>query len=148
MITNMSIITMNLCWKHSALPQGSGIVFIFTLCLATQLVSGLEDVLTGYHFMDNQLEKRFGPDNGYATFNTGKPIPDQVTFLFYMHLGFLWEEEKMFKKYLEHNCAFLGFSNHYTCVEQIGMTNIRHYNRDQNRFLVVLSEISGQQIRF
>ena len=65
---------MNLCWQHPALPQGAGIVFLFTLCLATQLVSCLEDVLTGYHFMDNQLEKRFGPDNGYATFDTGKPM--------------------------------------------------------------------------
>ena len=34
--------------------------------------------LKGYHFLDNQLDLRFGSENGYATFNTGKPIPDQV----------------------------------------------------------------------
>ena len=98
----MSIIAMNLWWQHPNLSQGSGIVFLFTLCLATLIVSGLEEVLNGYHFMDNQLEKRFGPDNGYATVNKGKPIPDQVALLFYMHNIFLWEEEKMYKKYLEH----------------------------------------------
>jgi hypothetical protein len=111
----MSIITMNLCWQHPALPQGSGVVFLFTLCLASQLVSGLEDVLTGYHFMDNQLEKRFGPDNGYATYNTGKPIPDQVAILFYMHNIFLWEEEKMYKKYLEHLHVIWLFKSLHMC---------------------------------
>ena len=95
----MSIMTINLWWQHPNLSQGPGIVFIFTLSLATQLVSGLEEVLTGYHFMDNQLEKRFGPDNGYATFDTGKPIPDQVAFQLQMNIGFMWDEEKM---YFEH----------------------------------------------
>jgi hypothetical protein len=99
----MSIMTMNLCWQHPALSQGSGIVFLFTLCLATQLVSGLEDVLTGYHFMDNQLEKRFGPDNGCSTVNTGKPIPDQVAFQLYMQMGFMWEYKLIFlNKYCLH----------------------------------------------
>ena len=100
-ITSMSIMTMNLCWKHPALPQGAGIVFIFTLSLAPRLVSGIEEVLTGYHFMDNMLEKRFGPDNGYATFDTGKPIPDQVAFQLYMHMGFMWDEEKTLHNYFE-----------------------------------------------
>ena len=47
--------------------------------LGIQFVLGVEKALTGYHFKDNESEKRFGPDNGYATFNTGKPIPDQVS---------------------------------------------------------------------
>ena len=34
--------------------------------------------LSGYHFQDNLLEERFGPENGYTTVNTGRPIPDQV----------------------------------------------------------------------
>ena len=35
-------------------------------------------MLSGYHFRDNKIDMRFGPENGYATFNTGKPIPEQV----------------------------------------------------------------------
>ena len=61
---------------------------------------GLGQVLKGYHFLDNQLDDRFGPENGYATFNTGNPIPDQVGktrrrsrgFFFYVLVGSLLED--------------------------------------------------------
>ena len=36
-------------------------------------------VLAGYHFQDNLLQERFGPQNGYTTFMTGRPVPDQVS---------------------------------------------------------------------
>ena len=26
-----------------------------------------------------KLEIRFGPENGYSTFNTGAPVPDEVS---------------------------------------------------------------------
>ena len=53
---------------------------VFAFLLGIKLVAGVEEVLTGYHFVDNELEKRFGPDNGYASFNTENPIPDQVKY--------------------------------------------------------------------
>ena len=42
------------------------------------ILKGEGQVLKGFHYLDNQLDTRFGPENGYATFNTGQPIPDQV----------------------------------------------------------------------
>ena len=39
---------------------------------------GSDQVLKGFHFQDNQMDVRFGPENGYLTYNTGQPIPDQV----------------------------------------------------------------------
>ena len=59
-----------------------------TLCLVfavsvmmMMVVDCSERILSGYQFLDNQLEDRFGPDNGYATYDTGVPIPDQVILL-------------------------------------------------------------------
>ena len=43
-------------------------------------------VLKGYHFLDNKVETRFGPDNGYATYNTGIAIPAQVILSLYLYL--------------------------------------------------------------
>ena len=40
-----------------------------------------EVMLTGHHFQDNLLEERFGPENGYTSYTTGSPIPDQVGVL-------------------------------------------------------------------
>ena len=51
---------------------------LLTVALKLMVVDGSEKTFSGYHFMDNQLEDRFGPDNGYATYNTGVAIPDQV----------------------------------------------------------------------
>ena len=44
--------------------------------------------LQGYHFMDNLLEQRFGPQNGHAVFNTGIPIPDQISFCFKFRVSY------------------------------------------------------------
>ena len=44
-----------------------------TLCKAISL--------QGYHFQDNLLEERFGPNNGYATIKIPK-IPDQLSFCY------------------------------------------------------------------
>ena len=51
-------------------------IWLFCQILIPQCSS--EILLKGLHFLDNELESRFGPENGYATFNTGQPIPDQV----------------------------------------------------------------------
>ena len=51
---------------------------LFTLIIRLLIVKGSEELLSGFHFLDNELETRFGPDNGHATYNTGIPIPDQV----------------------------------------------------------------------
>ena len=133
--------------------KGSRIVFIFTLCLATQLVAGLEEVLTGYHFMDNQLEKRFGPDNGYATYNIGKPNPDQVAVKFYMHIGFLGggtppQQPDLVVVLSSRWLWWLQWSSDVkSCVEVEwnGIPNIRYCNQDYKQILVVLSEISVEQ---
>ena len=49
------------------------LLFLLLPCLS------FSQPLAGYHFQDNLLEQRFGPENGYTTFNTGRPIPDQVS---------------------------------------------------------------------
>ena len=49
--------------------------------MMVMVVDCSERMLSGYQFLDNQLEDRFGPDNGYATYDTGVPIPDQVILL-------------------------------------------------------------------
>ena len=55
---------------------------VFAVCvMMVMVVDCSERMLSGYHFLDNQLEDRFGPDNGYATYDTGVPIPDQVILL-------------------------------------------------------------------
>ena len=50
---------------------------LLLLCFLPSLAQAGQ-VLAGYHFQDNLLEQRFGPQNGYTTFTTGRPIPDQV----------------------------------------------------------------------
>ena len=35
--------------------------------------------LKGYYFKDNLLDMRFGPENGYVDFDTGLPIPEEVS---------------------------------------------------------------------
>ena len=37
------------------------------------------ETLKGYYFKDNLLDMRFGPENGYADYETGIPIPDSVS---------------------------------------------------------------------
>ena len=36
----------------------------------------------GFHFEDNLLEERFGPDNGYGVYQFDTPIPDFVNLIF------------------------------------------------------------------
>ena len=43
--------------------------------------------LTGFHFLDNKLEKRFGPDNGYATVRRDT-VPDQLSACFRVFVRF------------------------------------------------------------
>ena len=57
-------------------PNTCGVLITFTM--SVMVVNASEKLFSGYHFLDNQLESRFGPDNGYATYDTGKRIPDQV----------------------------------------------------------------------
>ena len=33
----------------------------------------------GFHFQDNGVEERFGPENGYLVYETNIPIPNMVT---------------------------------------------------------------------
>ena len=51
---------------------------ILTFTMSFMEVNGSENMFSGYHLLDNQLEARFGPDNGYATYDIGVTIPDQV----------------------------------------------------------------------
>ena len=65
---------------------------------------GSEQVLKGFHFQDNLIDSRFGPENGYATFNTGNPIPDQVTQIYYFTLlTFEFKMSICFKVNLEYD---------------------------------------------
>ena len=43
--------------------------------------------LTGFDFLDNKLERRFGPDNGYATVRRDM-VPDQLSACFRVFVRF------------------------------------------------------------
>ena len=53
-------------------PNTCGVLLTFTM--SVMVVNASEKMFSGYHFLDNQLEARFGPDNGYATYDTGDCI--------------------------------------------------------------------------
>ena len=40
----------------------------------------------GFHFEDNLLEERFGPDNGYGVYHFDIPIPNFVNLIFFLLL--------------------------------------------------------------
>ncbi|XP_023323855.1 uncharacterized protein LOC111697908 [Eurytemora carolleeae] len=44
--------------------------------------------LTGFHFMDNNLEERFGPDNGFVTTVTNITEPRQLSFCVWSYAEF------------------------------------------------------------
>ena len=39
---------------------------------------GIPWIPVSLYLQDNLLDQRFGPANGHTTFNTGRPVPDQV----------------------------------------------------------------------
>ena len=51
------------------------LVLLFHFVVATYAA---EELLKGLNFEDNLIDSRFGPENGYVTFNTQQPIPDKV----------------------------------------------------------------------
>ena len=50
------------------------LAFLFSLMAQ----SSMGQTYNGFHFMDNLLPERFGPENGYADYEFDIPIPDLV----------------------------------------------------------------------
>ena len=53
-----------------------GVLLLVLLLLVPRQCSGQN--YSGFHFEDNHVEARFGPENGYLVYETNIPIPSMV----------------------------------------------------------------------
>ena len=57
-----------------------GVLLLVLLLLVPRQCSAQN--YSGFHFEDNRVEARFGPENGYLVYETNIPIPNMVTRVF------------------------------------------------------------------
>ena len=61
--------------------KGMGKLFSLFLALFSTLPIAHGQTYEGFHFLDNLLPERFGPDNGYADYILDIPIPERVSII-------------------------------------------------------------------
>ena len=65
-------------WCSNLLSMG--VLLLVLLLLVPRQCSAQN--YSGFHFEDNRVEARFGPENGYLVYETNIPIPNMVTRVF------------------------------------------------------------------
>ena len=58
-----------------------GVLLLVLLLLVPRQCSAQN--YSGFHFQDNGVEERFGPENGHLVYETNSPIPNMVTKCIY-----------------------------------------------------------------
>ena len=59
------------------IEHAMGVLLLVFLLLVPRQCSAQN--YSGFHFQDNGVEERFGPENGYLVYETNIPIPNMVT---------------------------------------------------------------------